>query len=76
LIFLSKIGHLGLLKDAADICAAQGVIDEVRVKPDEAARAIDLACQSWLSVRQVTNRQAVARVLEEAGEVGARAAQR
>lgn len=67
LIFLSKLGHLDLLKGAADICVAQAVIDEIQAKPDEAARAIDLACQSWLSVRQVTNLQAVEILLADLG---------
>lgn len=60
LIFLSKLGRLGLLESAADkIRVAQAVIDEIQVKPDETARAVALACQSWLSVRHVSNRQAV-----------------
>ncbi len=68
LIFLSKLGRLGLLESAADrICVARAVIDEIQVKPDEAARAIALACQSWLSVRQVSNRQAVEILLADLG---------
>ena len=68
LIFLSKLGHLDLLKTATDeICAAQAVVDEIQGKPDEAARIIDLACQSWLSVRQVRNRQAVEILLADLG---------
>jgi uncharacterized protein len=68
LIFLSKLGRLGLLEGAADsICVAQAVIDEIQMKPDEAARAIALACQSWLSVRQVSNRQAVEILLADLG---------
>jgi predicted nucleic acid-binding protein len=68
LIFLSKLGHLDLLKDAAStICVAEAVIDEIQAKPDEAARAINLACQFWLSVRQVTNRQAVEILLADLG---------
>ena len=68
LIFLSKLGHLELLKNAASmVCAAQSVLDEIRAKPDEAALLIDLACQSWLSVRQVDNRQAVEILLADLG---------
>jgi uncharacterized protein len=68
LIFLSKLGRLGLLEGAADrICVAQAVIDEIQMKPDEAARAVALACQSWLSVRQVSNRQAVEMLLADLG---------
>ncbi|MCL7453579.1 MAG: DUF3368 domain-containing protein [Anaerolineae bacterium] len=43
------------------------MIDEIQAKPDEAARAIDHACQSWLSVRQVGNRQAVEILLADLG---------
>ncbi|MBN1659186.1 MAG: DUF3368 domain-containing protein [Anaerolineae bacterium] len=68
LIFLSKLGHLDLLKGAADtIYAAQAVLDEIHAKPDEAAQAIDLACQPWLTIEQVTNHQAVEILLADLG---------
>jgi predicted nucleic acid-binding protein len=68
LIFLSKLGRLELLKAAAEtVCVAQAVIDEIKVKPDEAADAIHVACESWLSVRQVQNRQAVEILMADVG---------
>ena len=61
LIFLSRLGRLDLLKRSADtVCLTQAVLDEIRAKPDEATQAIEQACQSWLSVRRVDNRDAVA----------------
>ena len=60
LIFLAELGHLDLLHRNADIiCVPPAVLDEVRVKPDRAAQAVDQATQSWLLVRKVGNRQAV-----------------
>ena len=68
LIFLSNLNHLDLLKSGAKtVCVSQAVIDEIQAKPDEAARAIDHACQSWLSVREVGNRQAVEILLADFG---------
>jgi predicted nucleic acid-binding protein len=60
LIFLAKLDHLDLLRKGADtICVPQAVLDEIRAKPDEATVAIEQASQSWLSIRQVENRNAV-----------------
>jgi predicted nucleic acid-binding protein len=60
LIFLAKLGHLDLLRRRADkVCIPQAVLDEVRAKPDEATRAIEEAGQSWLSVREVSDRRTV-----------------
>jgi predicted nucleic acid-binding protein len=60
LIFLAKLGRLELLRDGADaVCAPRAVLAEVRAQPDEATLAIERASQTWLSVRQVSNRSAV-----------------
>jgi predicted nucleic acid-binding protein len=60
LIFLAKLGHLDLLRQGADtVCTPQAVLNEVRARPDEATQAIEHAALSWLSVRQITNRDAV-----------------
>ena len=60
LIFLSKLGHLDMLRRSADtICVPQAVLDEIQAKPDEATQAVEQASQSWLSVHQVGNRSAV-----------------
>lgn len=60
LIFLAKLGHLDLLRDGADtVYVPRAVLDEVRVGQDEAAQAIEKASLSWLSVRQVSNRDVV-----------------
>jgi len=57
---LAKLGRLELLQKSADtICAPQAVLDEVRVRPDAATRAVEKASRSWLSVREVNNRYAV-----------------
>jgi len=68
LIFLSKLGRLDLLKSTSEtLYVAQAVVDEIQAKPDEAAREINLACQSWLSVRAVGNQQAVEILLADLG---------
>jgi hypothetical protein len=68
LIFLSKLDHPDLLRSAAEtVCVSQAVIDEIQAKPDEAALAVDHACHSWLSVRQVGNQQAVEILLADLG---------
>jgi predicted nucleic acid-binding protein len=68
LIFLSKLGRLDLLQgQARTICAPQAVLDEIGAKTDEAAQAIEQASRSWLSVRQVGNRQAVEILLADLG---------
>jgi predicted nucleic acid-binding protein len=60
LIFLAKLGRLDLLRDGADVvCIPRAVLAEVHAIPDEATYAIDVACQTWLSVRDVKNRRAV-----------------
>jgi predicted nucleic acid-binding protein len=60
LIFLAELGYLDLLNRNADtVCVPRGVLDEVRVKPDRAAQAIDQAIRSWLLAREVGNREAV-----------------
>jgi predicted nucleic acid-binding protein len=60
LIFLAKLDQLDLLRKGADtICVPQAVLDEIRAKPDEATVTIEQASQSWLSIRQVENRNAV-----------------
>lgn len=60
LVFLAKLRHLDLLREGADtICVPQAVLSEVRARPDEATQAIEQASLSWLSVRQVSNREAV-----------------
>jgi len=60
LIFLAKLSHLELLRKGADtVCIPQAVLSEVCAKPDEATQAIEQASQSWLSVREVANRNAV-----------------
>jgi len=60
LIFLAELGYLDLLnRDADAVCIPRAVLDEVRVKPDRAAQAVDQAIQSWLSVREIGNREAV-----------------
>jgi predicted nucleic acid-binding protein len=61
LIFLAKLDRLSLLRDGADtVCIPQAVLDEICAKPDAATQAIELACQSWLIIRDVSNREAVA----------------
>jgi predicted nucleic acid-binding protein len=42
-------------------------MDEVRAKPDQASESIEHASQSWLSVYQVDNRQAVEILLADLG---------
>lgn len=60
LIFLAKLDHLNLLSEGADtICVPQAVLNEIQAKSDEAAVAIEQISRSWLSVRQVHNRNAV-----------------
>jgi predicted nucleic acid-binding protein len=60
LIFLSKLGRLGLLRRSAEaVCVPRAVMDELQAKPDETTRAIEQASGSWLSVCQVHNRDAV-----------------
>lgn len=60
LIFLAKLDHLDLLRRGADVVyVPRAVRAEVRAKPDTATQAIERACQAWLSVRQVSDRQAV-----------------
>lgn len=60
LVFLAKLRHLDLLREGADtICVPQAVLSEVRPMPGEATQAIEQASLSWLSVRQVSNREAV-----------------
>jgi predicted nucleic acid-binding protein len=60
LIFLAELGYLDMLDRNADtICAPRAVLDEVHAKPDRAAQAVDQATRSWLSVREVGNREAV-----------------
>jgi predicted nucleic acid-binding protein len=60
LIFLAKLGHLDLLRGGADtVYIPQAVLNEVRARPDEATQAIEQAALSWLSVRQIRNRDAV-----------------
>lgn len=83
LIFLAKLGHLDLLREGADtVYIPRAVLEEVRAKPDAAAQSIERACQTWLSVRPVGDRQAVeivqadldlgeAEVIALAREVGA-----
>ena len=68
LIFLSKLGRLNLLQAGADtVCVPQAVMDEIRAKPDEASQLIKRASQSWLTVREVHNRQAVEILLADLG---------
>lgn len=68
LIFLSKLGRLNLLQAGADtVCVPQAVMDEVRAKRDEATQLKERACQSWLTVRQVHNQQAVEILLADLG---------
>ena len=83
LIFLAKLGHLDLLRKGADaVYVPHAVLEEVRAKPDAATYAIEHACQTWLLIRPVGNRQAVeivqadldlgeAEVIALAREVGA-----
>lgn len=60
LIFLAKLERLELLKNHADtICVPQAVLEEIQAKADEAKCVIERATRSWLSVCQVSNRQAV-----------------
>jgi predicted nucleic acid-binding protein len=60
LVFLSKLGHLDILRRGADtIYVPQAVFDEIQAKPDEATQAIERASQSWLCVHHVSNRNAV-----------------
>ncbi|MEJ2737377.1 MAG: DUF3368 domain-containing protein [Anaerolineae bacterium] len=68
LIFLSKLGRLNLLQAGADtVCVPRAVMGEIRAKPDEATRLIERASQSWLTVREVHNRQAVEILLADLG---------
>lgn len=68
LSFLAKLGHLELLKTGAETtCVAQVVVDETQAKLDDAACIISVACESWLSIRQVANRQAVEILLADLG---------
>ncbi len=83
LIFLAKLGHLDLLRKGADTAyMPRAVLEEVRAKPDAATQVIEHACQTWLSVRPVGDRQAAeiiqadldlgeAEVIALAREVGA-----
>jgi predicted nucleic acid-binding protein len=60
LVFLAKLGRLDLLRDSADrVCIPRAVLTEVHAKPDAATVAIDHACQTWLSVCDVTNSRGV-----------------
>jgi predicted nucleic acid-binding protein len=60
LIFLAELGYLDMLDRNADtVCVPRAVLDEVRAKPDRAAQAVDHAVRSWVSVREVRNREAV-----------------
>ena len=64
LIFLAKLDRLDLLTMGADmVWVPRAVLDEVSVKPDEATQAIEQASQRWLSVRRVSNREAVEMLL-------------
>ena len=68
LIFLPKLGRLNLLQAGADtVCVPRAVMDEIRAKPDEATQLIERASQSWLTVREVHNRQAVEILLADLG---------
>jgi hypothetical protein len=68
LIFLAGLGRLDLLSTGPDsIYVAEAVAREIRAKPDEAAHAFEVACLSWLSLRPVTNRQAVEILLADLG---------
>ncbi len=60
LIFLAKLGRLGLLQHGADqVYVPQAVLNEVQAKPDEATKAIEEASRSWLSVRKVGDQRTV-----------------
>ena len=60
LIFLAKLGRLKLLQEGANtVCVPQAVLDEICVKPDQATQIIEQASQSWLSVCQIRERNAV-----------------
>jgi len=60
LIFLAKLGRLDLLQHGVGrVYVPQAVLNEVRAKPDEAAKAIEEASHSWLSARKVGDQRAV-----------------
>ncbi|MBN1933129.1 MAG: DUF3368 domain-containing protein [Anaerolineae bacterium] len=60
LIFMSRLGRLNLLQSGADqVVIPQAVFDEIQVRPDEAARQIEQATLSWLTVKQVDDLDAV-----------------
>jgi predicted nucleic acid-binding protein len=68
LVFLTKLDHLDLLRTGAEtVCVPQAVLDEIRAKPDKAARAIEQASRSWLTVCQVGSLQAVEILLADLG---------
>ncbi len=60
LIFLAKLGRLDVLHRSAErLYLPCAVLNEIRAKPDEATRDIEIAVCSWLSVHEVANRPAV-----------------
>jgi predicted nucleic acid-binding protein len=70
LIFLAELGRLDLLRRGADtVCVPRAVLREAQAKPDAAAEAIEQACRSWLSVREVSDRHTV-EILLAALDVG------
>lgn len=60
LIFLGHLGRLGLLQYAGrNIYIPLAVAEEVAEKPDAAALAVQIACGTWIQVRDVSDQTAV-----------------
>jgi predicted nucleic acid-binding protein len=63
LVFLGNLGRLELLrKEGREVCLPRAVAEEVAEKPDAAAQAVQAAYLTWLQVRDVADRTAVALV--------------
>ena len=60
LVFLGHLGRLELLQDEGrEIYIPRAVVEEVAQKPDTAAQALQMACATWMQVRDVADRTRV-----------------
>lgn len=60
LVYLGHLGRLDLLRgEGREVCLPKAVFEEVTAKPDAAARAVQMACDSWMKVKDVSDLTAV-----------------
>lgn len=60
LVFLGSLGRLELLRhEGREVYIPRAVAEEIAEKPDAAAQVVQVACATWMQVRNVTDETAV-----------------